>query len=74
MMALMDGGTISGATTAVLTISPATTGDSGTYDCVVTGACGNGTSPAATLTVSSDSSGPLVTPPADATVTQTLCN
>jgi hypothetical protein len=48
---LSDGGNISGATTASLTINPATGGDAGSYDVVVTNACGSATSSAATLTV-----------------------
>ncbi len=37
---LTDGGPVSGATTATLTIDPATFSDAGTYDVVVTDACG----------------------------------
>lgn len=49
---LVDGGNISGATTATLTISPAGMGNSGSYDCVVSGACApSATSTAASLTV-----------------------
>jgi hypothetical protein len=49
--ALTNGGSISGATTATLTINPVAAGDAGNYDCVVTNFCGSNTSPAATLTV-----------------------
>jgi hypothetical protein len=46
------GGTnIGGATAAMYTINPAAPGDSGSYDCVVTGTCGNATSNPAVLTV-----------------------
>jgi photosystem II stability/assembly factor-like uncharacterized protein len=51
-MPLFDGGNISGATTDHLTINPAATGDAGSYDVVVSGACNPpATSMAATLTV-----------------------
>lgn len=43
--------TISGATTATLTITNVSTTDNATYDCVVTNACGSDTSDPATLTV-----------------------
>ncbi|MBI5864637.1 MAG: immunoglobulin domain-containing protein [Planctomycetes bacterium] len=46
-----DGGNIGGATSDSYTIDPITLGDGGSYDCVVTNACGNATSNAATLTV-----------------------
>ncbi len=48
---LTDGGNISGATTATLTINPATAADDGTYDVVATNDCGSDTSAGATLTV-----------------------
>jgi hypothetical protein len=50
---LTDGGNISGAATATLTIDPTTTLDGGTYDCVATNGCAGGptTSAPATLTV-----------------------
>ncbi|MDP4227304.1 MAG: immunoglobulin domain-containing protein, partial [Bacteroidota bacterium] len=48
---LSDGGTISGATTAELTISKVVTGDAGVYICHVSGDCGNDNSNSATLTV-----------------------
>jgi len=49
---LSDGGSVSGSTTPTLTISPTVTGDSGTYDVVVTDAfLQTVTSAAATLTV-----------------------
>ncbi|HVK37279.1 MAG TPA: hypothetical protein VNA88_02010 [Candidatus Kapabacteria bacterium] len=49
--ALADGGNISGASTATLTISPATTADAGDYYVVVSGPGGELTSEMATLTV-----------------------
>jgi hypothetical protein len=46
------GGTIlDGATSATLTISAVSSGDAGSYDCVVTNTCGSMTSAAATLNV-----------------------
>jgi len=48
---LSNGGNISGATAATLTINPAGPGDAGSYDCVVTNPCGSQTSNTATLTV-----------------------
>lgn len=48
---LADGGRISGATTATLTVSDAQIADAGSYQCVVTAGCGSATSSAATLTV-----------------------
>jgi uncharacterized repeat protein (TIGR02543 family) len=48
---LTDGGRISGATTATLTISNAQASDAGSYTVVVTNAAGSVTSDAATLTV-----------------------
>ncbi len=50
---LSDGGPISGALTATLSINPVALGDAGDYDCVVTNTCGSQTSNAATLTVGS---------------------
>lgn len=50
---LTNGGAISGATTATLTINPAAGGDAGSYDVVISGGCGNATSNAATLSVNS---------------------
>jgi phosphatidylinositol-3-phosphatase len=38
---LIDGGDISGATTNTLTINPSDTGDTGSYDVVVTNVCGD---------------------------------
>ena len=46
---LTNGGDISGATTATLTIIHADSNDEGSYRCVVTGGCGSATSSAATL-------------------------
>jgi hypothetical protein len=48
---LLDGGTVSGATTPVLTIAGVTAADAGTYDVVVTNACAADTSLPAVLTV-----------------------
>ena len=48
---LTDGGRISGATTATLTVSPSWLADAGSYDVVIGGVCGSVTSEAATLTV-----------------------
>src|ERR1051326_2503994 len=48
---LSNGGTISGSTTATLTINPASAADSGSYDVVVTTGCGSPTSNTASLTV-----------------------
>ena len=48
-----DGTNISGATSASYTISGATTSDEGTYTCDVSGDCGNVTSSAMTLTITS---------------------
>ena len=51
---LTNGGNISGATTATLTINPVGTGDAATnYNCVVTNANGSATSNNASLTVNS---------------------
>ena len=48
---LIDGGGFSGSTTATLSISAATASNDGSYTCIVTGACGQATSNAATLAV-----------------------
>jgi len=48
---VVDGGSISGATTATLTIDPATFGDAGSYDVLVTDSCTSTASNAATLSV-----------------------
>ncbi len=48
---LIDGGAVSGALTATLTINPTAPGDSGLFDCVVTNPCGATTTDAATLTI-----------------------
>ncbi len=42
---------IGGATASSLTINPVAAGDAASYDCVVTGTCGNATSSTASLTV-----------------------
>jgi hypothetical protein len=46
---LNDGGNVSGATSATLTINPVSPGDAGSYEVVVTGACGSVTSNTVTL-------------------------
>ncbi len=46
-----NGGNIGGATSSSYTIASVTTGDQGSYDCVVSNACSSVTSNAATLTV-----------------------
>ena len=51
---LSDGGPISGATTATLTIDPVAFTDAGSYDIVVTDSCTNATSNAAALSVEFD--------------------
>src|ERR1051326_3702959 len=48
---LANGGSISGATSATLTINPVAGTDASTYDVVVTNGCGSATSTGATLTV-----------------------
>ncbi|MDB5256420.1 MAG: large protein, partial [Chitinophagaceae bacterium] len=50
---LTDGGTISGAMTATLTISSVVTGDAGDYTLDITGICGTATSNISTLAVTS---------------------
>ncbi len=57
---LSDGGNISGATSANLTIDPATTADDGDYDVVVTDACGEVTSNAASFVVTSPPATPVI--------------
>jgi hypothetical protein len=51
LVALTNGASISGATSASLVINPARVGDRGTYDLVVTNTCGTTTSNTATLVV-----------------------
>ncbi|MCG8696814.1 MAG: immunoglobulin domain-containing protein, partial [Bacteroidales bacterium] len=51
---LVDGGTISGATTANLSISAAATTDAGSYSCVVTGSCSNEASNTVSLSVNEE--------------------
>lgn len=48
---LVNGGAISGANAPTLTINPAATGDSGSYDVVVSGVCGTVTSSPVSVTV-----------------------
>ena len=65
---LSNGGDISGADTATLTINNADAGDAGTYALCAMDACGNATlSTAVTLTVG-DTTAPVITCPANATV------
>jgi Immunoglobulin domain/Immunoglobulin I-set domain len=63
---LANGGNISGATTATLTVSPATSADAAGYSVTVSNALGTATSTAATLTVAVPPA--IVTAPASATV------
>jgi peptidase C25-like protein len=49
---LINGGNISGAQSATLSINPTAPGDAGSYDVVITGGCGNATSDAASLLIS----------------------
>ncbi len=67
---LTNGGNISNADTATLTINPAALGDAASdYNCVVSNACGSATSNNASLTVNA-----LPTPPTSASVdTPTYC-
>jgi hypothetical protein len=55
---LADGGPISGAATATLRIDPVAPAHAGSYDVLVTDACGSAASAPATLTVSSSGCGP----------------
>jgi hypothetical protein len=58
-VSLADGGNISGATSATLTINPATAADNGSYTVVISGNCGSPvTSAPATLTVA-DTTAPV---------------
>ena len=63
---LANGGNISGATTATLTISAATTADAANYSVIVSNALGTATSASAALTVAVPPA--IVTPPASATL------
>jgi hypothetical protein len=70
---LFDGGAISGAATAMLTIDPTATGDSGSYDVVVTDGFGQPlTSAAATLTVNGIPAAPVASNNGPICVGQTL--
>ncbi|HEV8268250.1 MAG TPA: immunoglobulin domain-containing protein, partial [Thermoanaerobaculia bacterium] len=73
MTNVVDGGSIGGSHTAMLSINPSTVGDTGSYDCVVTDADSKMVTSGAAIVTISDASAPAVTPPTDATVTQTLC-
>ena len=57
---LSDGGTVSGANAAILTIDPAGAGDSGSYDVVVTDLCTTATSNATPAVVSSPPAEPEI--------------
>ena len=70
---LFDGGAISGAATAMITINPTATGDSGSYDVVVTDGFGQPlTSSAATLTVNGIPAAPVASNNGPICVAQTL--
>lgn len=70
---LFDGGAISGAATAMLTINPTATGNSGSYDVVVTDGFGQPlTSAAATLTVNAIPAAPTASNNGPICVGQTL--
>jgi hypothetical protein len=70
---LFDGGAISGAATAMLTIDPTATGDSGSYDVVVTDGFGQPlTSATATLTVNGIPAAPVASNNGPICVGQTL--
>jgi len=62
-----NGSNIPGATSSSYTINPMTPGDTGSYDCVVSNACGSTTSSAATLSLKTP---PVITDDPD---NQTLC-
>ena len=62
---LSNGGAISGAQTATLTLNPVAGGDAGSYSCVVSNSCGTVTSSGATLTVNTPPS--ITTNPSNAT-------
>ena len=60
---LSNGGAISGATSATLTINPAVSGDASTdYHCVITNNCGNETSDYVELVVNAAATAPLAQP------------
>ncbi len=61
-----DGSNISGATSSSYTVTNASSGDAGSYTCVVTNACASVTSNAATLTVNPNTA--ISSQPSDATV------
>lgn len=70
---LLDGGNISGAATASLSINPTTVADVGTYDCVVTEAGCSTISAGAALTLNPDVTPPVVTAPANITIVASEC-
>jgi hypothetical protein len=61
---LSDAGDFTGSSTSTLTIDPASTGDTGSYDVVVTDACGTATSLAANVQVGAIPVAPAITAPA----------
>jgi len=63
----LDGANISGATSATLNLTSVTTGQAGSYTCVVTNSAGTATSAAAMLTVNTPPS--ITTQPASQSVT-----
>jgi hypothetical protein len=63
---ISDGGPVSGATTALLTISPASAGDAGSYDVVVTDACTTVTSSAASMIIEDPPAAPVIVTAASA--------
>lgn len=64
---LTNGGNISGADTATLTISPVQPTNAGSYSVIITNSCGSVTSSVATLTVSTNTV-PTITCPSNVTV------
>ncbi|MBP9900792.1 MAG: immunoglobulin domain-containing protein [Verrucomicrobia bacterium] len=66
----LNGGNIGGATSATLTLTSVTTGQTGSYSCVVSNGAGSATSSAAVLTVNAAAVVPsITTQPASQTVT-----
>ncbi len=65
---MVDGGSISGASTTTLTITGVVPGDATNYKCVIAGTCGTATSTAATLTITSS---PVIT--SQPAASQSIC-
>lgn len=63
-----DSSPIGGATAATVTIDPVVAGDAGAYDVIVTSPCGSATSNTATLTITPDTTPPVITCPAGLTI------